>query len=464
MELRDLLTVLRSRWIVIVASTLIGGLLALALSLITTPVYEAKVQLYTTAAAGDSAAAAYQGSLGAQQKVQSYAQLVKSRDIAQQVIDKTGIGMSSAEVVESISASADNKTVLLTVTARDAAPEQALRLAEGYGAVLPDVINRLETPDGGGDSLAKLTVVNPPTLPISPESPKIVQNIVVGLVLGMLVGVGIALMFNAMDRRVKSQEQIEKLSSAPVVGSIPFRQKEDKESGAEHIVPFRVGHSPAAESFRRLRTNLEFLNVDNPPRVFVLTSSVAMEGKSETSVNLSLALAEAGSRVLLVEADLRRPRVVHYMSMPDTVGLTNVLSGQASFADVVQETRHEGVDLLACGPLPPNPSELLASETAHRLFSDLRDEYDFVIIDSPPLLPVTDGAILARITDGALVVVRTFRTTTDQLSQAVDNLAKADAKLLGTIAVASKPVKKGSAGYYDSYYHSSSKDQAEVAQ
>lgn len=455
MDLRDLLSVLRARWIVIVAATLIGGLLALGMSLLTPPSYQAKVQFYVTVAGGDSAAAAYQGSLGAQQRVQSYAALVKSTDITQQVVDTAGADLAPSQVAGQTTATADAKTVLLNVAVTNSDPQRALQLAEGFGEVLPEAINRLETPDGGGPALAKLTVVNPPALPTSPIAPKTEQNVAIGLVLGLLAGIGIALLINAFDRRVKSTEQLESIAGKPVVGSIPFRKAEDKEKGAEHIVPFREGHSPAAESFRRLRTNLQFLNVDNPPRVFVLTSSVATEGKSETAINLSLALAESGNRVLLIEADLRRPLVVSYMAMPDKVGLTNILSGQAEFADVVQETRHDGVHLLACGPLPPNPSELLASDMARHLIDELRSKYDYVIIDSPPLLPVTDGALLARITDGALLVVRSHRTTADQVAHAVDNLAKADAALLGIVTVANKPAKKGSAGYYDSYYYSS---------
>ncbi|MGN7225871.1 polysaccharide biosynthesis tyrosine autokinase [Dietzia maris] len=457
MDLRDLLSVLRARWIVIVAATLIGGLLALGISLLTAPSYQSKVQFYVTVAGGDSAAAAYQGSLGAQQRVQSYAALVESTDIAQRVVDTVGADLTPGQVAGATTATADAKTVLLNVAVTNSDPQRALQLAQGFGEVLPEAINRLETPDGGGPALAKLTVVNPPALPTSPVAPKTEQNVAIGLVLGLLAGIGIALLINTFDRRVKSKEQLESIAGKHVVGSIPFRKGEDKEKGAEHLVPFREGHSPAAESFRRLRTNLQFLNVDNPPRVFVLTSSVATEGKSETAINLSLALAESGSRVLLIEADLRRPLVVSYMSMPDKVGLTNILTGQADFADVVQETRHEGMDLLACGPLPPNPSELLASEVARTLLQDLRSEYDYVIIDSPPLLPVTDGALLARITDGALLVVRSHRTTSDQVLQAVDNLAKADATLLGLVTVANKPAKKGSTGYYDSYYYSSAK-------
>ncbi|MCT2140676.1 polysaccharide biosynthesis tyrosine autokinase [Dietzia cinnamea] len=456
MDLRDLLSVLRARWIVIVAATLIGGLLALGTSLLTPPSYQAKVQFYVTVAGGDSAAAAYQGSLGAQQRVQSYAALVKSTDITRQVVDAAGAELTPAQVAENTTASADAKTVLLNIAVTDSDPERALSLAEGFGEVLPEAINQLETPDGGGPALAKLTVVNPPALPTTPVAPKTEQNVAIGIVLGLLGGIGLVLLINTLDRRVKSKDQLERLTNTAVVGSIPFRKPEDKEKGAEHVVPFREGHSPAAESFRRLRTNLQFLNVDNPPRVFVVTSSVAAEGKTETAINLSLALAEAGNRVLLIEADLRRPLVVSYMSMPDKVGFTNILLGQAEFADVVQETRHQGLDLLACGPLPPNPSELLASDMARYLFEDLRAKYDYVIVDSPPLLPVTDGALLAGLTDGALLIVCVNRTTSEQVTQAVDNLAKADATLLGLVTVANRPAQKGAADYYNSYYSSKS--------
>lgn len=456
MDLRELLSVLRARWILIATMAIIGGLVALLASLLTTPVYQARIQFYVTVASGEAAAAAaYQGSLGAQQRVQSYAALVQSSEVAAEVAEVANVDRTASQISGNTSATADAKTVLINVAVTDTDPQFALRIAEGYGEILPQVINELETPDGGGPALAKLTVVNPPSLPSEPVVPRTEQNVIVGLALGLLVGMGLVLLNNNLDRRVKSKDQLEDIAHAPVVGSIPFRSKRDRAGDAEHIVPFREGHSPAAEAFRRLRTNLRFLRVDSPPRVIVVTSSVATEGKSETAVNLSLALAEAGSSVLLVEADLRRPRVVNYLSMPDKVGLTTVFSGQADFEEVRQETRHEGVDLLACGPLPPNPSELLASEAAKQLLDKLRKIYDYVVVDSPPLLPVTDGALLARITDGALLVVRTNRTTSDQVAQAVDNLRKADANLLGFVTVANNAIRKGSSDYYDSYYYSS---------
>jgi receptor protein-tyrosine kinase len=446
---------MRARWIVIVVTAIVGGLSGLAISLLTTPSYQATVQFYVTITGNEGAAGtAYQQSLGAQQRVQSYAALVDSVEIVRQVIDRTGVNLSEDQIVSATTASAAANTALLNVSVADSEPRRALAVASGFGEVLPVAISRLETPEGGGAAQTKLTVVNPPTLPYAPVAPKTEQNIGIGAALGLLAGIGMVLLASALDRRVKSKVEIEAVTGKPVVGSIPFRSKEDKQPDNPHIVPFREGHSPAAEAFRRLRTNLQFLNVDNPPKVLVVTSSVASEGKSETAVNLALALAESGNSVLLIEADLRRPRVVNYMSMSNKVGLTNILSGQAEFSDVVQHTRHSEVDLLACGPLPPNPSELLASDVAKTLIRDLADRYDYVIIDSPPLLPVTDGALLAGLTDGALLVIRANRTTREQVSQAVDNLAKADAKILGAVMVANTPAKRGSAEYYDSYYYS----------
>lgn len=456
MDLRDLLSVLRARWVLIVALTLLGALAGLGVSLLTTPTYKSTIEFYvTTSTSGESASAAYQGSLGAQQRVQSYAALVKSTDVSGGVVEETGVDLTAGEVAAETTATADAKTVLLKVAVTDTDPARAVRLAEGYGVVLPKTIERLEAPDGGGPALARLTVVDPPKLPGSPVAPKTEQNVAIGLVLGLLAGVGLALLISTLDRRVKSAAQLEELTGVAEVGSIPFRKREDREEDAVHVVPFRTGHSPAAEAFRRLRTNLQFLSVDHPPKVFVLTSSVAEEGKSETSVNLAIALAESGNRVLLMEADLRRPKAVTYLKMTENVGLTTVLTGQADVADVVQETRFENVQVLAGGPLPPNPSELLASEALRELLAELRKAYDYVVIDSPPLLPVTDGALLARVSDGALLVVRSGRTTTDQVAQAADNLAKADARLLGVISVANKPAKKGSRGYYDAYYFAS---------
>lgn len=455
MDLREAYTVLKAHWWAVLVAVLIGGLLAYALSALVTPKYSSKAQLYvTTEAGGRGATVAYQSNLASQQRVRSYAELLSSNDVARKISEESGYGLSPSQVVSKISAVTNARTVLLSLVVTDTDPERAQALAAAASKVLAETVRDLETPEGEVVPLAKLTPVAEPQLPSSPVSPSIRQNVLLGLLAGLFTGVTGLLVRHRLDRKIRSKQQIEELISRPVLETIPFRQDGEEGQGSVHLVPFREGYSPAAEAFRRLRTNLQFLNVDNPPKILVFTSSLAGEGKSETSINSALALSEAGSSVLLIEADLRRPKLVSYMGMSDKVGITNILAGQADFDSVVQDTEFEGLDVLGCGPLPPNPSELLASEACHRLLNSLRDKYDFVIIDSPPLLPVTDAVLLTRFADGALMIIRNGRTTIEQVSRATENLRKADANLFGAVLVSNKPSKEKEKGYYESYYSS----------
>jgi receptor protein-tyrosine kinase len=178
---------------------------------------------------------------------------------------------------------------------------------------------------------------------------------------------------------------------------------------------------------------LQFLNVDNPPRVIVVTSSVPGEGKSTLAVNLSTALAQSGSRVTLVEADLRRPRVTRYMGLVGGAGLTNVLAGTAELHEVTQPWGDGKLSVLAAGPMPPNPSEMLGSAQMRSLLQSLRETQDYVIIDTPPLLPVTDAAVLSVLADGCVITTRFGKTRREQLTEAAATLSRIDAKLLGIV-------------------------------
>jgi capsular exopolysaccharide synthesis family protein len=173
-----------------------------------------------------------------------------------------------------------------------------------------------------------------------------------------------------------------------------------------------------------------------------MTSSLPGEGKTTTVVNLALALAEGGERVVLIEGDLRRPKVAEYLRLESAVGLTTVLIGKLPLEDAIQTTAHEKLDVLTSGSTPPNPAELLKSSTMANLLASLRERYDIVLIDAPPLLPVTDGALLSAQADGALLVVRHGKTTTDQVSLAVDRLEAVGAAPVGVIFNMT-PVKGG---------------------
>ncbi|MCV7151158.1 CpsD/CapB family tyrosine-protein kinase, partial [Mycolicibacterium pyrenivorans] len=217
-------------------------------------------------------------------------------------------------------------------------------------------------------------------------------------------------------------------------------------------IPFDRDNSAIAEAFRKLRTNLQFLAVDNPPRVIIVTSSMPHEGKSTTAINIALALAEAEHNVVLVDGDMRRPTVHKYLDLVGQVGFSTVLSGQASLGESLQKTRFRGLTVLAAGAVPPNPSELLGSQAAKNLLTELRAKYDYVIVDSSPLLAVTDSAILAAGADGALMMVRFGYAKRDQLAHAIGNLKDVGAAVLGAVFTLT-PTRGGSSYSYSYGYY-----------
>jgi capsular exopolysaccharide synthesis family protein len=230
-----------------------------------------------------------------------------------------------------------------------------------------------------------------------------------------------------LDRSVKDPDETAQLVHAPVMGTI----LRDDAVARWHTMD-RASDTRTGEGFRQLRLNLQFLNVDDPPKVIMVTSAVPAEGKTTLVINLAMALSFAGHRVTIIEADLRRPKVTTYLGLVGGVGLTNVLSGSASLDEVVQQYR-EDLFVLPAGPQPPNPGELLASSHMAALVDKLRGENDFVLLDVPPVLPVADAAGLAAVVDGALLSVRYGRTRKDQVKQASLTLRGVGTKLLGVV-------------------------------
>ena len=244
-----------------------------------------------------------------------------------------------------------------------------------------------------------------------------------------------------LDTSIKSTDDIAEATDAAVMAGITF----DAATTKTPLVSSLGSHEPRVEAFRVLRTNLQFVDVDNANKAFVVTSSVPAEGKSTTAVNTAITLAQTGQKVLLVDGDLRRPQAAKLLGLDDAVGLTTVLVGRVSVDDALQ--RHEtGMDVLTSGVIPPNPAELLQSHAMADLLTELRGRYDVIVIDAPPLLPVTDAALIAAQTDGALLVVRHGRTTKDQLHGAVERLAGVNAHALGVVFNMT-PRKSGRGGY-----------------
>jgi capsular exopolysaccharide synthesis family protein len=423
--LRRYLLIVRERWRVVTAGLVLGVGAAAIATWAVVPVYEADVTLFVAAqdSAGD-AAQAYQGSLMSQQKVKSYTRLVTSERIRQDVA-RRGL----APEPDAIRADVQPGTVLLTITAVDPSPNRAQLLADAAAEAFSGLVAELERPTGGGQPAVAVKVVEHARLPVTPVSPRPVSNGVLGVLIGLATGVGAALVRNALDTSIRSVEMLQDLVTAPSLGTVAF----DPRASTRPVITYPHSASPRAESLRRIRTNLQFVDVDHPARTIVITSSLPNEGKSTLSCDLAVTLAEAGRTVAVVDADFRIPRIGDYMGLESAVGLTSVLIGHARLEEALQPCGRGGMTVLASGPIPPNPSELLASRHVVDVLELLAARFDVVLVDTPPLLPVTDAAILASRCDGAVLVVRHGRTTKQQVKESVNALEAVSARLLGTV-------------------------------
>ncbi|MGY1812844.1 polysaccharide biosynthesis tyrosine autokinase [Blastococcus sp. SYSU D00820] len=425
MELRDVLAALRATWWLPVIGLIAGSVAALLFSLTRTPLYTSSTQLFVSARDSFSSADAFEGSLLAQARVTSYADLIVGDELASRVEDR--LGLEETGLTSAITAEASADTVLIDVEVTDPSPEQAQRVADAVGAEFIEFVGELEAPDGEGVSPVRVTVTDEADVPESPTSPLTRRNVLLGALVGLVVGGGLAVLRARLDRTVKDVEETARLAGAPVIGTVLKSDALDK----VHTID-RVGDSRTTEDFRQLRTNLQFLNVDEPPKVIMVSSAIPSEGKTTLVINLALALADAGQQVTVIEADLRRPKVTRYLGLVGGVGLTNVLSGTADVADVVQ-TYRENLSVIAAGPNPPNPGELLASKHMFSLLDKLQGDNDFVLIDAPPLLPVADASGLAVYMDGVVLSVHYGSTRKDQLEQAAALLQRVGATTLGVV-------------------------------
>ena len=450
MELQDYLMVVRKRWRVILLVVLLCVALAAAGSLLATKMYESRTQFFVSTTGSEDSGALLQGSTFTQQRVKSYAQLLTTPRILGPVAQDVGV---TGDIADQVTATTPPDTVLIEVAVRDSDPDRAKAMAEAIATVFPTAVTELESPAGKSASPVKVTVVRPPTTPEGPVSPKPARNIALAAVLGLLLGLGAALVRETLDKTIKTQDDVKTVTEVPIIGSIMH----DPDAVRRPLIVEVDPRSPRAEAFRSLRTNLQFIDAANHPRTLVITSSLAGEGKSTMSANLALTMAQGGSRVCLVEADLRRPKVLDYLGLEGSVGLTDALIGRADVFDVIQPYGGTNLWVLGAGPIPPNPSELLGSTAMRSTLNHLAARFDYVVIDAPPVLPVTDAVVLSSLVDGAIVVVGSGTVQRDQLAHTVESLESVAGRVLGLV-LNRVPAKAG--GGYSSYEYEAPEDEA----
>lgn len=443
MELQDYARIIRDRWLLICVTTIVAVAIALLATATATPMYKSSARLFVTTAQSDSTDA-YQGGLFSQQRVKSYADLLTGEEISRRVVEKLNLDESPRSLASRISASVQPDTVVLSISIADTSPTTARQLTQATAQVFVGYVAELETTPGRSNAPVKASIVDRATTPAGPFTPQPMRNLALALILGLLAGGGLAVLRDTFDTRIRSEDDLTEASNGvPILGNIHY----DKDAVKTPLISDLGSHAPRVEAFRVLRTNLQFLNVDGGKnKIFVVTSAMPAEGKSSTTCNLAETLAASGERVLLIEGDLRRPRATQYLGLENSVGVTTVLVGRVTLDEAVQRTAG-GFDLLASGRMPPNPAELLQSSAMQNLLASARALYDVVLIDAPPLLPVTDAAVLAAEADGALLVVRHGFTTRDQVASAVTRLEAVGARLLGSIVTMSPQSKRASSGY-----------------
>jgi len=442
MELRDYLRILRRRWLLILACLTIVIGIAAGLTARATPQYKSTAQLFISTSTSTNTNDVYTGSLASTQRVASYADLADGRALAERVIDRTGISLTVDQLAAKVEAQAVPETVLLNISVTDPSPRTAKALTDVYSEELSELVAELETPPGSSVPLLKATVLYGANLPTVPASPQPVRNIGLAVVLGLLLGLGLAVLREVLDTTVKTASDVSDAAGTSVMAAIAY----DPDTRVHPLVSDLGSHSPRVEAFRVLRTNLQYVDIDSSSKAFVVTSSVPGEGKSTTAVNTAITMAQTGQNVLLIDGDLRRPQVASMLGLESQVGVTTVLLGKVDAADAIQ-VHASGLHVLTSGTIPPNPSELLQSHAMRELLAQLRGKYDNIVFDAPPLLPVTDAALLASQTDGALLVVRHSKTTRDQLHGAHERLEGVGAHPLGVVFNMVPKRRGGAYGY-----------------
>jgi non-specific protein-tyrosine kinase len=432
MTLPEYVRLLRERWILLVVAVALGLVGAGAFTAMSPQLYSASATVYILAESnvpGDDSSA-YEASQLAEERMETYTALLTSERVARDVVATLGLDSSPEELAGRLSASAPPGTVLATVEALDESPDQAAAIADAAAASLVRIVAETEQPlDPARPPALQARVVEPAAAPTSPVSPQPSINFAVGALVGLLVGIGAVVVRRLMDTSIKSPGALSGVVGAPNLGSLA----REKWGHRGQLVMMEAPQSREAEAYRMLRTSLR--SVAGHGRAVVFTSALRGEGTSTVVSNLAIALGKAGYRVVVVDANLREPRIAKYLGINSSYGLTEVLTGTADAEDALQawSTDQSGFYVLDSGLLRLNPGELLGSDRMVRVISELRERNDYVLVDAPAVLVASDTAAFARFTDGVILVCRHGETRARDVHAATEFLRVAGATVIGTV-------------------------------
>lgn len=453
--------------LLIIFGTLFCLLSAIVATIYSKPVYEAKAKLLvsprqniqTGYSVGSEAMSL--ASLS-ERMVKTYSEMLRSRSMAEKVIEKLNLYESPIGLSGRVEAKPVIDTQLIEVIIKDKSPKSARSIVNAYATILAEEVRDIESSsrkssgkDKGNDPLITIRVIEPAIEPDSPVSPKPAMNVVIALLLGFSVSVGFAFVIDFFDVTFKTSGELRDILNLPVLGQIPVTEI-DADQKIKVITQINPRSIPA-EAYAALRTNIQFLNHNKQVRKMLITSANPKEGKSTIASNIAVSLAHAGNKVILVDCDLRRPSIDSMFGTDHTAkGLTNYLSGVVTLNEIMTTQEGSGLKVITSGPIPPNPSELLNTEKMKDLIEKLEKACDYLIIDSPPILAVTDAAILSPGVDAVLMVVSSKSTSRNSALQARTTLGDVHANVVGVIF---NNVDSKKAGYNHYYYADKEKAQ-----
>lgn len=428
MEPVEYLRSIARRWLILVLLGALGAGAGFAYATSLPLLYRATSSVFVSSPRGETTSELVQGFTFTEKLVQSYTQLATMPAVLQPVIDSLELDTTPNALANSVSASTPLNTVIIEVTVVDRNAQRAAQIANAITRSLANTGQDLAPQGPAGSPSITLETVSTAQAPSRPFSPNTALLVITGLLVGLALGVVYAVLRDMLDTRVRDEKDLERVTDAPLLGKVGLKGRKDPVGVAMRVMP----RSTIAEAYRRIQANLEFIDVDHRPRTIVVTSAVTRDGKSTTSVNLALALAERSSRVLLIDADLRRPSIADICGVEGDVGLTTVLVGAISPEEAIVPCG-ESLSVLSAGALPPNPGQILGSEAMRSLLRVLSARFDYIVIDSPPLLSATDALGLSHLADGAIVVARYRATRRAQLKDTIESLENVNARVLGIV-------------------------------
>lgn len=458
--LGELLQMIRKHIVSAAIVTVVVFAAVAAYTFLTPRKYSATSELLAMSGQGvisDTSNASQYSSIGSyiNQQIATYPQLVKTEAVLEPVITSLGLDTTVEETAELITASNPDGTFMVDITAETEDPSLSEQLANAVAESLSAQVSTSMNTMDEAQAPVSLSVVQQAQTPEGPSSPNVPLYLAAGLVAGVILGIGWAIVREMLNTKVDSTSDVRGMVGASSIGSVP---DDEILQGNKPVIIAQPGGA-LAEEYRRIRSNISFLKTDRVSghgQLLVITSVSPSEGKTTTSINVATALAEDGAKVLLIDADLRHPSVANHLGIEGHAGLAHVLSGQMTPKDVVQTYWKPNFHILPAGKRPANASILLSSDTMTLLVEQALTQYDYVIIDTAPMSVANDGAMFGRLAKGVVLVTAKGITEKKDLQESVETFKSADVPVLGFIFTFADP-KKNHAGNYYYYYEDSAK-------